>query len=203
MTHDDDGVGHAQGLFLVVGDEDKGDACVFLDLFQLLLHILAQLQVQRAQGFVQQQDLWLIDQRPGDGHPLLLAAGKACDPPVGKAREHDHVQHPVDAFLDLRLGDLALPQREGDVLKNVQMRKQSVFLEDRVDMPLMRRDIVDALAHKDDVPLVGRLEAADDAQGRRLAATGGAQQGDKFVVVNVQADAVQHWLPVEGFGDAF
>ena len=70
-------------------------------------------------------------------------------------------------------------------------------------MPLVGRDIVDAFAHKNDVPLVGRLEAADDAQGRRLAAAGGAQQGDKFVVVNVQTNAVQHWLPVEGFGDAF
>ena len=75
-----------QGLFLVVGDEDKRDAGVFLNLFQLLLHILAQLQVQCAQRLIQQQNLRLVDQRPGDGHPLLLAAGKACDPPVGKAR---------------------------------------------------------------------------------------------------------------------
>ena len=49
---------------------------LLLHVFQLQLHLLAQLQVQGAQGFVQQEHLGLVDQRPGDGHTLLLSAGE-------------------------------------------------------------------------------------------------------------------------------
>ena len=73
-VHDHDLVAHGQGFFLVVGDEDKGNADLLLDALELALHFLAQLQVQRAEGFVQQQYVRLVHQRAGDGHTLLLAA---------------------------------------------------------------------------------------------------------------------------------
>ncbi len=34
--------------------------------------------IEVAGGFIGQQDFRLVYQRPGDGHPLLLAAGKLC-----------------------------------------------------------------------------------------------------------------------------
>ena len=52
----DNGVGHRERLFLVVGDEHEGDAHGLLYLLQLLLHVLAQLQVERGERLVQQQD---------------------------------------------------------------------------------------------------------------------------------------------------
>ena len=79
LVHDHDGVAHGQGLLLVVGDIDKGDAHLLLDALELDLHILAQLQVQGAQRLVQQQHLGPVHQRPGNGHPLLLAAGELMD----------------------------------------------------------------------------------------------------------------------------
>ncbi len=63
-------------LFLVVGDEDEGDADLALDLAELQLHLLAQLLVQGAQGLVEQQHLRPADQGAGQGHALALAAGK-------------------------------------------------------------------------------------------------------------------------------
>ena len=75
-VHDHDGVAHGEGLLLVVGDIDEGDAHLPLDLFQLHLHALAQLQVQRPQGLVQQQHLGPVDDGPGDGDALLLSAGE-------------------------------------------------------------------------------------------------------------------------------
>ena len=50
-----DAVAHAERLVLVVGDEDEGDADLALDRLQLDLHLLAQLEVERAQRLVQQQ----------------------------------------------------------------------------------------------------------------------------------------------------
>ena len=48
VLHDDDLIRHRQGFFLIVGDEDKRDADFLLNFFQLVLHFLAQLEVQRA-----------------------------------------------------------------------------------------------------------------------------------------------------------
>ena len=59
-----------------MGDEDEGDAELALQGFQLKLHLLAQLEVQRPQRFVQQQDARLVDEGPGDGDALALAAGE-------------------------------------------------------------------------------------------------------------------------------
>ena len=60
---------------MVVRDEDERDAHGALDLFQLHLHLFAQLLVQCAERFVQQQHLRAQDQGAGQGHALALAAG--------------------------------------------------------------------------------------------------------------------------------
>ena len=110
----------------------------------------------------------------------------------------------MDLLLDLILGDALFAQGEGDVLEDVQVGEQGVALEDGVDVALVGGDVVDALAQEEHVALVRLLEAADDAQDRGLAAAGGAQQGEEFVVVDVQADVLQHRLAaVEGLGDVF
>ncbi len=76
MVENRDPVGHRQRLALVVGDEDESDAERAAAGLQLLLHLLAQLQVERAQRLVEQQHLRLVDQRAGQRHALALAAGK-------------------------------------------------------------------------------------------------------------------------------
>jgi hypothetical protein len=59
-----------------MGHEDEGDAERLLQRLQFLLHLFAQLQIERAERLVEQQDLGLVDQRPGERHALPLAAGK-------------------------------------------------------------------------------------------------------------------------------
>src|SRR4029450_11383134 len=48
VVHHGDAVTHGQRLFLVVGDEDQGDAQPLLQLFELELHLLAHLAIERA-----------------------------------------------------------------------------------------------------------------------------------------------------------
>ena len=50
---------HRQCLTLVVSDEDERDAHLTLDRAQLDLHLLAQLEVERTQWFVEQEDAGL------------------------------------------------------------------------------------------------------------------------------------------------
>ncbi|MNI54072.1 hypothetical protein D3C73_1089390 [compost metagenome] len=47
-------VGHHQGFFLVVGDDDEGDAALVLQAFEFQLHLFPQLLVEGAQGLVEQ-----------------------------------------------------------------------------------------------------------------------------------------------------
>ena len=202
LAHDHDRVGHAQGFLLIVRNEDEGDAGGLLDVFELLLHVLAQLEVERGERLVEQQHLRPPHQGAGDRHALLLAAGEAGHAALLEALEGHEREHLVHALIDLRLRDLFLAQRESHVFKHVQMREQGVALEDRVDVALVRRNASDLLAHEDDLALVGGLEAADDAQRGRLAAAGGAEQRQKLVVVDIQIDMIQHQFPVKGLGHA-
>ena len=55
LVHHGDAVGHDQRLFLVVGDEDRGQAEPALQAAHLELHRLAQLAVERAERLVEQQ----------------------------------------------------------------------------------------------------------------------------------------------------
>src|SRR5256885_158709 len=74
VRHHGHAIAHGQGLFLVVGDVDEGDPDLFLDLFKLDLHLLPELEVERAERLVEQQDLGFVDHRSGKGDPLALPA---------------------------------------------------------------------------------------------------------------------------------
>ena len=58
-----------------------------LQRLELALHLLAQLQVERAQRLVEQQHLRLVDQRARQRHALALAARQLRRPPVADARQ--------------------------------------------------------------------------------------------------------------------
>ncbi len=164
---------------------------------------LRELEVQRAERLVEQQHLGVVDEGAGDGDALLLAAGETGHGTMLKALERYESEHLHHLGLDLLLGDLFLPQGEGHVFKDVQVGEQGVLLKDGVHTPLVGGHVVDLLPQEEDVALVRRLKAADEPQQGRLAAAGGAEQGDKLVVVDVQVDAFQHRLTVERFGDVF
>ena len=145
-VHDHDGVGHGQGLFLVVGDVDKGDVHLALQTLELQLHLLAQLEVQGTQRLVQQQDLRLVDQTAGDGHALLLAAGHLADAAALEALQAHDFQHIPHLAADGLFVHLLQAQAEGHILKHVQVREQRVFLEHGVHRALVGRHARDVLA---------------------------------------------------------
>src|SRR6185312_2463387 len=65
LIDDGDAVGEGQRLFLIVGDEDGGDAGFALDLSQFHLHFLTQLAVERPERLVEQQHPWAGCKGPG------------------------------------------------------------------------------------------------------------------------------------------
>ena len=70
------------------------------------------------------------------------------------------------------------------------MREQGVFLEDRIQLPLVGRLFADLLPVKDHAPLVRIQESAQDPQERRLPTPAGSEQGDKLIFINIKIDAL-------------
>ena len=86
LVHDGDAVGHGHRLFLVVGDDDEGQAELLLQVHQLELRFLAQLLVERAERLVEQQHLRPLGDRAGQRHALALAAGELVRLALGELR---------------------------------------------------------------------------------------------------------------------
>ena len=84
-------------------DVDEGDPEVVLDRLQLELHLLAQLQVERAERLVEQQHLRPVDERPRERDPLLLAAGELARLARAEALETDEPSISSTRPLQLRL----------------------------------------------------------------------------------------------------
>ena len=82
-------------------DVDEGDPDVVLDHLQLELHLLAQLEVERAERLVQEQDARTVDERAGEGDTLLLAAGELPRFPPLRPGEPDDFQDLEHTAADL------------------------------------------------------------------------------------------------------
>ncbi len=139
MAHDREPVRHGHGLFLVVRHVDERDADLLLDPFELQLHLLAQLEVERAERFVEQQHLGVVHQRPGERHALLLSARHLGGLAALEPDQVDQLHGVADALVDLALLDLLAAQTERDVLVHVQVWEQRVGLEHGVHVALVGR----------------------------------------------------------------
>src|SRR5207247_6532598 len=86
---DCDPIGEGERLLLIVRDIDEGHAEPALKDAHLDTQLLAQLRVQIGKRLVEQQHLWLDDERTCDGHALLLSTRQLAWPSVAKALESD------------------------------------------------------------------------------------------------------------------
>ena len=138
-VEDRQAVAHRERLLLVVGDVDERDADLLLDRLELDLHLLAELQVERAERLVEEQHARPVDERAGEGDALALAARQLAGLARLVALEADHPQGLGDPRRPLGLGDLADHQPVADVVADGHVREQGVVLEDRVDVAVERR----------------------------------------------------------------
>ena len=164
-----------------MGDVDRGDAELALEVLELLPQLVAQLGVQIGERLVEQQDLGLQHERPGDGDALLLPAGQLRH--VLAQLVFGQVDPPGDiADEAVALGRLLLAdaEAEGDVLPHAHAGEQGIVLEHHADLALVAREPGDGLAV--DVDLAGgRLdEPRQGAQRGCLSAARGSKQREEF-----------------------
>ena len=118
---------------LVVGDHDDGLAELLGSDLQESHHVQAGGGVQVAGGLIRQDDGGLGRQSPGDGHPLLLAAGEVVGQVLELCLQPQGLNDPFHIGFVRRVA----VQLDGqdDVLIHVQHRHQVVVLEHKADLP--------------------------------------------------------------------
>ena len=104
----------------------------------------------------------------------------------------DHPQRRPHALLLFRLADLANGQREGDILLDRQVRKQSIVLEHHADVALVRRHVLDRPVGQVDVATGRNLEARQHHQRGRLARARRAKQGDELALPDVEVEVLHY-----------
>jgi hypothetical protein len=145
-VHDRESVGHRQRLLLVMGDVEERDAHLLLERLQLDLQGLAQLGIEGAERLVEEQHRRVENERASEGDPLLLTARELRRLPLLEAGQLDEFERFRNPPLDLVLGTFRAPDPERDIVEHVQVRKERVVLENRVDVPLVWRRVGDVSA---------------------------------------------------------
>ena len=120
-----------------MGDIHEGDADLTLDALEFELHGMTKLEIEGAEGLVEQERFGEIDERTGERHPLLLAAGELGRTTIREIGQTDDLEQFGYSLGDLGLGSLAGAGTERHVVIDVHMREQGVLLEHRVDIALV------------------------------------------------------------------
>ncbi|KAG1081628.1 hypothetical protein G6F40_015417 [Rhizopus arrhizus] len=181
-----------------MGDHDDGLAVLAVELLQQAQDLFGGLAVEVAGGFVADQEGGVGDDRAGNRHALLLAAGQFIRAVAAAVGQADQGQRDLRIALALRGVEVGQQQRQLDVLLRGQHRHQVVELEHEADVvaapgrQLAAAHLVDALAFDADLAAAGVVQAADQVEQGGLARTGGAHQRDEVAARDVQVDAVQH-----------
>src|SRR5262249_55985870 len=183
-------------LGLIVGHVDGRDSGLLDDPPQVVAQAQAQLRIEIAEWFVQQQELRLIDEAARKRHTLHLAARERHDRTIGEFPEPDEFQYLAGLAVDLRAGPTAMRERIGGVRLDGHVRPDRIGLEHHADIARTRRhlDTISRRRHHAsadaDAPGGGMLEARDAAQRRGLAATGGTKQHHDLAGRHVKAHPV-------------
>ena len=185
-------IAECESVLDVVGHADHDEMPLELQGAKVGPQPLPQSRIQRGEGLVEQQDLGVPGQRPGDGHPLLLSSRELMREAVSQLAK----PHLLDECLGALLGRGFPPQRVADVAEYRQVRKEGVALKHVTNATAARRHVgVCALSAateqhssiEDDLSPVGGDEPGDGLEGHRLSGTGGAEQ-DEHLLAHLQTE---------------
>ena len=160
-----------------MGDVDESDTDVGLDALELNLHLAAKLEVEGPKWLVEQENLWLVDQSPGNGNSLLLTTGKLSGLAPRVAGELDELEHRLDLVAHVFL--LGPPRPERDVLKDVQVREERVRLKDGIHRPLVGLAVGDILSTYHDPALARLFKPGNHPQRGCLSTPRWPQKGEE------------------------
>lgn len=128
--------------------------------------------VQRSRGLVGEDHRGLVDQGPGQCHPLGLGAGQGAGALAGEAGDVEAVQPFAGGLAGAAVGGAREQQRQGRVLPGLQLGQQLRLVADPAE-PVAAQPFADERAHgvhgdavEPDLALLGR--SCPDRQRSRV-----------------------------------
>src|SRR6266567_4033402 len=147
----DDAVREPQGFIQIMGDVDDGEIGAVEKLHQVLDQELARLRIERRQRLVHEQQARTHRERAGNPDALAHAAGELLGKRSGEFREPGTLQGVGDERAALGYGQLAMLERQRDVVCRAAPGQQGKILENERDrVEAVRRKIAaqrDLAAH--------------------------------------------------------
>jgi hypothetical protein len=205
LVHHQDDVGALDGG-QAVGDHQRGAAAH--DAVERGLDVALGFGVERRGGFVEDEDRRVLQQRPGDGQALALAAGEQHAVLADQGVEA--LRQPVDELagegrlggaLDVgarRAGEVAV----GDVAGHRVVEQRHLLGDDGdVAAQVAQGVVLDIRAVDEDLPLLVVIEARDQVGQGGLAAARAADQRHHLPRLDGEADAVEHAPLAAGIGE--
>jgi hypothetical protein len=199
LVDDRDAVRHAKSEVPVVRDNQRGDPDSLLEAHNLLGNDHGGKRVQLAGRLIVENQLRLDDQRPGDGHALLHAAGKLAGHFILRAGQ----AHPRELFRG-DAGDFpgrpqpVFGQVQADVLPDRQRIQQRAGLEDhRHAVTIHNPRRLQGLAFEEDFPGVRRFQPDQVLEQDGFAAAAGAHDDENLARRHLEIQAAQNFLAVE------
>jgi hypothetical protein len=172
-----------------MGDQQHRGAGVAPQLQQFVAHQQPGLLVQRAEGFVQQQQPRPGDQRAGDAQALAHAARKLCRVGMHETAQPHERQRVLDALADLAFRQAGAAQSEGRVVVHRQPRKAGVLLEH--DAHAVGHLAAHGPAFEFHGPCGWQRQAAEHIEQGGLAAARGPDHGKEFALAQVEVDRTE------------
>ena len=118
----------------LMGDDDHRDPQLLVQLLQKREDGIGGGGVQSGGGLIAEKHLRVRSQRPGDGHPLLLAAGELGGIGTCLFLQTHQIQQFQRLFLSLGLGYTGKLHGEADIFQTGPLHQQVEALEDHADL---------------------------------------------------------------------
>ena len=173
-----DAVTQADGFTHVVGDEDDGLTMLAPDSLDVTVQLFACQGVERAEGFIHQEDAGVWRQGPSQGHALFHAAREFMNIGMHELLEADEFKKILGLLPAFRRTQpVAEFQAEEDVAQDRQPRKQRRFLKHH---EAVRAGPDNGLSVGLNQTAIGSLQSGNDIEQRRFTAAAGADETDEL-----------------------
>jgi len=120
----------------IVRHKDHGQTLVGTDLKQQVVKSIARFRIQIPRRLVGEEEGRIIDQRPRNGHALLLPAGELPRAVIEAMAQPHSFKKPAGPSLGLARRQPGDPRGHRRILKRGKLPKQMMELEDKAHGPV-------------------------------------------------------------------
>ena len=173
--------------------------CYFLQNFH---NLHAGRRIQGTGGLIRQQNIRVIDQCTGNGHPLHLPAGHLVGLFMQLIAQPHLLQNIPGTAAALLAGNPGQRQGQLHISQHGLMGNQVIALEYKthrvvpIGIPVPVAVIPGGTPADHQIPCGILIEPANNVQQRGLSAAAGAQNGDKFIFPERYRNSFQRGYPI-------